>query len=104
MTKFGEPLLLRRPDAVEHLKLEVSRATPMITGQLETDVDQGGIMSSQHRETLPRHQDLHAAYVRLVDLLAILECHAVRLRVGPFAEPHPRSRYSQISAVVFGPV
>ena len=63
MAEPGEPLLLGRPNAVQHLKLEVLRRARMVIGELESDVDQGRVMSGQHRETAARHQDLHAAYI-----------------------------------------
>ena len=61
-------------------------------------------MSGEHRETIARNQDLHAAYVGLVDLVSILVHHALRLRVRALAKPYARSGVSKIAAVGLGAV
>ena len=95
----GQPPLLGRADAVEHLVLEAVRGAAGQQGQRPDDLDQPRVVGGQHRVTRPVHQRPQAARVRRVDLAPGGEGDAFRLAVGALAEPDPRPVGGQRAAV-----
>src|SRR5664280_1542579 len=68
---IGDPLLLLRPDAVQHLVLERVRGAVLFVSQCARDLDQAWVMTGHHRVAIAFHQDLQTPDVGLVDLSLI---------------------------------
>src|ERR1700744_5384557 len=98
----GQPLLLHRPDAVQHLVLEPVGGPPGEQGQRGGDVDQPRVVRGQHRVTRARHQQLQAPDEGQVDVVALTVGHVGGLVVGPLAQPDPGAAGRQPGAVRLG--
>src|SRR5207249_2617824 len=94
--------LLLRAYPVEHLELEVARRAAEPPGPVLGDRDQPGVVRGDHRVAAARHQDVQAAYEGSLHLHRGLEGHRLRLGVRALAQPYPRARGTQLTAVPLG--
>src|SRR6478735_1711320 len=100
----GNPALLLRADAVEHLVLEGVGGTAVLGGERAGDLDQARVVAGDHRVALAGHEHLQAADVRLVDVLLGLEGDRLGLLVGALAQADPAAGGGEVAAVGLGAV